>query len=60
MASLNVLDRSGKSVRLWMEESLVQDSLGHCVISFGMTLYPLLSTGSTKEDRKHSDMTEKS
>ena len=55
MASLNVLDRSGKSVRLWMEESLVQDSLGHCVISFGMTLYPLLSTGSTKED-----MTEKS
>ena len=50
MASLNVLDRSGKSVRLWMEESLVQDSLGHCVISLGMTLYLLLSTGSSQED----------
>ena len=31
---------------------LVRDSLNlnHCVVSLSKTLYPLLSTGSTKED----------
>ena len=28
-------------------------------MSFSKTLYPLLSAGSTQEDRKMSDMTEK-
>ena len=33
--------------------SLVRDSSGHCVVSLSKTLlYNLLSTGSTKEDRR--------
>ena len=28
-------------------------------MSLGWTLYPLLSTGSTQEDRKHTDIAEK-
>ena len=32
----------------------------HCVVSLCKTLYPPLSTGSNEEDRKLSDMTEKS
>ena len=31
----------------------------HCVVSLSKILYPLLSTGSSQEDRKLSVMTEK-
>ena len=37
--------------------SLVRDSSGHCVDSLSKTLlYNLLSTGSTKEDRRKSEV----
>ena len=39
---------------LGVEGSLAQNSLGHCAVSLSNTLYPLLSTGSTQEDRKMS------
>ena len=31
----------------------------NCIVFLCMTLYPLLNTGSTQEDRKRPDMTEK-
>ena len=31
----------------------------NCVVSLSKTRYPLLSTGSTQEDKKRPDMTEK-
>ena len=31
----------------------------HCVVPLSKTLYPLLSIGSTQEDRKFSDIAEK-
>ena len=47
------------SVGLEVEESLLRNSSRHCVVSLSKTLYPLLSTVSTQEDRKSSYMTEK-
>ena len=37
---------------------LIEIHQRHCVVSFDKTLYPLLRTFSTKEDRNCPDMTE--
>ena len=37
----------------------METHLRHCVMALSKTFYPLLRTGSTQEDGKCSDMTEK-
>ena len=47
---------SWKSVRLGIKFLLIRDSQESCVVSLSKALYPLLSTGSTQEVRKSSQL----
>ena len=50
---------SGRVLDLRLEGHWFEIHRRHSVVSLSKTLYPLRSTGSIQEDRKHPDMTER-